>query len=420
LRNLESLLEPATATEEGTGRGHVAGRERFGALLRELHAPELLALALLFHDIGKAKDREHATESVRMVQPALDRLKLPAEARHLVEFLIGNHLQMSRVAFRRDSEDPEVVKSFAALVGTEERLKMLCVMTLVDIQAVSPDTLTPWKEELLWRLYVDTYNRLTLAYGDDLIDHDSAGLAVFSESRPADVTEEELARFLDGLPKRYLALFEPERIYRHLRLARDIHHDEVHSFLEKNDEIWELTVVTLDKPYLFSQISGVLSYFGMNILRAQVMTTPTGLVLDVFEFTDGEAFLRSNAAATTHIQQLLQDTVAGQADVSRLLRAREQSVLYRHRLIEPVVHFDHEHSEKYTVVEIVADDAPGLLHRITRVISTAGCDVDLALISTEGAKAIDVLHVTKHRRKLSESERVALKDGLEQVLGLRT
>ena len=63
---------------------------------------------------------------------------------------------MSIAAFRRDTEDPDIVKQFAALVGTEERLKMLCLMTLVDIEAVSPETLTPWKAELLWRLYVDT------------------------------------------------------------------------------------------------------------------------------------------------------------------------------------------------------------------------------------------------------------------------
>ena len=91
---------------------------------------------------------------------------------------------MSQVAFRRDSEDPHVVAQFAELVGTEERLKMLCLLTLADVGAVSPDTLTPWKEELLWRLYVDTYNRLTLGYADDLIEKDHAGLSV-RRRRPA-------------------------------------------------------------------------------------------------------------------------------------------------------------------------------------------------------------------------------------------
>ena len=420
LRNVESLLDPATAS-----------RDRFGSLLRELHAPELLALALLYHDVGKWKDDDHASESVRMARPMLDRLALPADARHVVEFLIGNHLQMSRIAFRRDSEDPDVVRDFAAIVGTEERLKMLCLLTLADIEAVSPDALTPWKEELLWRLYVDTYNCLTMSYADDLIDNDPAIAVTLSVPRPDDIGADELSQFLGGLPKRYLALFNAEQIYRHVRLARDIHRDEVHSFLESKDDIWELTVVTLDKPYLFASISGVLSYFGMDILRAQAMTTPAcdsaqavpsgsrgtqGLVLDVFQFVDADAFLRHNPGAAAEICQRLDEVVAGRVDVERLLRAKEHSVLYRRGLVAPVVHFDHEHSKKYTVLEIVADDAPGLLHRISRVISSQGCGVDLALISTEGRKAIDVLHVTKDRQKLSESDRVALKQALAQAL----
>ena len=99
--------------------------------------------------------------------------------------------------------------------------------------------------------------------------------------------------FLDGLPRRYLALFGLATIYRHVRLARDIGADEVHASLEKHDDIWELSVVTLDKPFLFSNISGVLSYFGMDIHRGQAMTTPGRLVLDVFEFSDDEEFLRA-------------------------------------------------------------------------------------------------------------------------------
>ena len=105
-----------------------------------------------------------------MAEEVLERLRLSSEQRDVVLFLIRHHLGMSLVAFRRDTEDPDIVKQFAELVGTEERLKMLCLMTLVDIEAVSPDTLTPWKEELLWQLYVDTYHHLTQRYGHELIE----------------------------------------------------------------------------------------------------------------------------------------------------------------------------------------------------------------------------------------------------------
>src|SRR5688500_18795169 len=151
VRRLESLWHPANPS-----------RKRFGGLLQELRAPELLTLALILHDIGKVQDANHAQESVRLARTALDRLDLPEDARHTVEFLVGHHLEMSNVAFRRDLDDPHVVERFAHMVGTEELLRMLCLMTLVDVEAVSSSTLTPWKEELLWRLYVDTYNHLTL------------------------------------------------------------------------------------------------------------------------------------------------------------------------------------------------------------------------------------------------------------------
>ncbi len=406
IRNVESLLDPPTAS-----------RKRFGSILQEVRAPELLTLALLFHDVGKWRESDHAQESLRLAQSMLDRLELTDEARHTVEFLIRQHLQMSQAAFRRDSEDPQVVSRLAELVATEEQLKMLCLMTLADVGAVSPDTLTPWKEDLLWRLYVDTYNRLTLGYADDLLERDQAGISVLIAGRPADISEAELAKFLEGLPRRYLASFGLGTVYRHVRLARNIVRDEVHAFLENHDEIWELTLVTLDKPFLFSNISGVLSYFGMDIHRGQAMTTPDGLVLDVFEFSDEEAFLKKNPAATTDICRMLEDVVAGSADVAALLAGKMRSVLYRRGRHEPpVVHFDNEHSRKFTVLEIVADDAPGLLYRISRVISGEGCDVELVLIATEGKRAVDVLHVMKGGGKLSESDQGALKQELERVL----
>jgi [protein-PII] uridylyltransferase len=409
LRNLESLLDTPNPS-----------RQRFGGILRELHAPDLLSLALLFHDVGKWKDDDHAVESVRLAKTMLGRLKLPPEARDTVEFLIRNHLQMSRVAFRRDSEDPDVVRRFAALVGTEEHLKMLCLMTLVDVDAVGPGTLTPWKEELLWRLYVDTYNHLTLAYGDELIEKDQSGLAALQSGRPSDIGEAELSRFLEGLPRRYLALFDASVIYRHVRLARDIHPDEVHPFLEQKDANWELTVVATDKPYLFSNISGVLSYFGMDILRGQAMTTPDGLVLDVFEFTDREGFLRQNPSAASQICRLLDEVVAGTKDVTKLLRGRARNVLHRRSpRAAPMVHFDDEHSQKYTVIEIIADDAVGLLYRISRAISSHQCDVDLVLIATEGDVAIDVFHVTSRGAKLSKAEQASVKQSLEHELEQR-
>ena len=405
IRGLERLVSPPP------------GRERMASLLAGLRAPELLVLALLYHDVGKWKDDKHDEESVRMALPMLDRLGLSAEDRQDVLFLIGQHLQMSKVAFRRDTEDPDVVRQFAALVGTEERLQLLCLMTIVDVEAVSTDTLTPWKEELMWRLYIDAYNQITRGYGDDVIEGWSAAEAL-QNTRPDDIGAGELTRMLEGFPRRYLAMFDAERIYRHVRLARDIHADEVHLFLEPRRDAWELTVVTLDKPFLFANICGVLSYYGMDILRVSAMTSPSGLVVDVFQFADHEGFFRFNPDATGQVEDTLRDVVAGRQDVTALLRRKARSVLRRPgpRRLASAVTLDNEHSQRYTVLEIVTEDALGLAHRISQVLSQHGCDVDLVLLSTEGKKAIDVFHLTQAGAKLTGTAQMALKVDLERML----
>ena len=391
---------------------------RFGPILREVHEPELLVLSLLYHDVGKARDGDHSIVGAEMAAAMSRRLALDEDAAQAIDFLIRHHLKMSRIAFRRDTEEPEVVRQFASMFGTEEQLKMLVLLTLCDVGAVGPDTLTPWKEELLWRLYVDAYNHMTLGYGDDVIDRDQALVAALQANRPPDIPEAEMASFLEGLPRRYLILFSQEAIYRHVRLSHDIRPDEAHFFLEKKAESWELTVASLDKPFLFSNICGVLAYFGMDILRGHALTSPAGLALDVFQFTDAEGFFERNSEGPQEFDRRLREVVSGKADVRTLLKSKESSVLARRALVRrtPVVHFDTGHSQLYTVLELVADDAPGLLHRVSRVISDHGIDVDLVLITTEGQKAIDVFHITRGGSKLSESDEASLKADLERML----
>ena len=232
IRAVEALCAPRTAS-----------RKRFAAVLRELEQPELLVLALLFHDVGKWTNKNHSEEGVRMAIGALRRIRLPEKAIATVEFLIRHHLQMSVLAFRRDVEDPKTATQFARLVGTEERLKLLCLLTLADVDAVSPGVMTPWKEEMLWRLYVDTYNRLTLGYSDDAIDDAGAVRNELSAQRPPDVSQADLDTFIEGLPRRYLRIVDRPRVYEHVRLTRGLQPREVRSLLEQKDAAWELSTI---------------------------------------------------------------------------------------------------------------------------------------------------------------------------------
>ena len=266
-------------------------------------------------------------------------------------------------------------------------------------------------------MYVDTYNHLTLGYGDELIEPNQPADTELLANRPSDLTEHEITHFLAGLPRRYLQLFERDAIYRHVQLARNIRPDEVHLWLEQKGTTWELTVVTLDKPFLFSNISGVLSSFGMDILRGHAMTNPNGLVLDVFQFIDQERFLELNANAREQMFQVLDEVVSGRASVTARLRGREDSLFHRRPpRVTPVVHCDNLSSRRYTILDIIADDALGLLYRISRVMSQNGCEIDLVLIATEGHRAIDVFHITKAGHKLSDEDQVELAAHLQRML----
>ena len=406
IRNLESLCS-ATALS----------RKRFGGLLAELQAPELLVLSLIFHDVGKWTNRNHSEEGVRMALGALRRIRLPEPDIATVAFLIRHHLRMSTTAFHRDADDPDVVQRFAQLVGTEERLKLLCLLTIADVEAVGPDVMTPWKEELLWQLYVDTYNRLTLGYGDEVIDPPEANLHELQEERPADIDSHELELFLDGLPRRYLRFVDAPHVYEHIRLSRNLDGSKVQCSLEAKDSIWELTVVSVDQPKLYAGICGVLSYFGMDILRAQAMSNEQGVALDIFQFTDAESFFRLNPTSQDEFIHRLKDVVAGREDIDKTLRPKERG-LARHQpgRVKVIVHLDNQYSDRFSILEIVAQNAWGLLYRISRVISHHGCDIELVLASTEGSRAIDVFHLTKHSAKLASEESARLCADLETTL----
>jgi [protein-PII] uridylyltransferase len=404
--NLERLL----------GQSDLSGT-RFGTMLRELDAPELVVLALLLHHPAGAK--EHVpSKAADLARPILDRLQVEGDGRFVVDFLIENQLQMAQFAFRQDTGDSDVVSRFASLVSgaaqlntitIEEHLKMLCLLTVADLGAAGREPLTSWKAELLWRLFVDTYNYVTMAYGDEVIDRNTAARTALHRDRPVDIPEGELIEFLEGLPQRYLTLFDADTIYQHVRLRMNMAPDEVHSFLTRKGEAWELTIVTLDRPYLFSNICGVLALEGADILRGQALTSRSGLVIDVFEFMD------SAPVHAAEFDRLLSDVVNARVDIMSRLAEKDRANGAQ-TSVAPLLYFDDESSQRYTVLEVVAGDAPGVLHRISRALSSFGCEVDLVLISTEGGKAIDVFHLRKGGAKLPESEQLALTAHLEQAL----
>jgi [protein-PII] uridylyltransferase len=390
---------------------------RFKTLLADTVDPSILTLALLFHDVGKGRDEQHSEQGARMAARALRRFRFRSEEIDTIAFLIQHHLAMAAVIFRRDLDDDQVVARFADLVEDPEILRLLTLLTYADIKAVAPGTLNEWKRDLLWQLYLAAHRKLTLGYGEERIEEQEVGDRI-SSVLGAELDKADFERFIEGFPARYLRNTPPKEIYEHYRMAQrlDDHHP-IQTRIIKKKEYYELCVVTPDHSYLFAKIVGLLSYFEMNILRGHGFSNRQELILDFFGFIDaGGQFRRIHER--TRFQELLDKSIFGEISVEKLLQGKEESVLFRRTVprFEPSIYFEDEHSDRFTIVEIVAPDALGLLYRISREISRLGCDIELALISTEGERAVDVFYLGHQGSKLSAQLKKDLSDRILQAI----
>jgi len=380
--------------------------KRYADLLAEMEDPALLFCALLFHDVGKGgAEGGHAEASAEAAAPALDRIGMPRPEREFVIFLIRRHLEMSAVMNSRDLQDPATARDMTKRVETVERLKALTLMTYADISAVNPSAMTPWRAEVLWQLYLLTYNELTRELETDRIASPLAG-------------SPEKRAFLAGLPTRYTRTHTPEEIDAHVALNTIYRQRGVAVALEKVEAAWRLTLVTGDRPFLFASVAGTLSSFGMNILKAEAFSNSQGTVLDTFTFADPLRALELNPSEIDRLRVTVERVVLGRTDVRQLLMNRPRGAPpSRNSRIEPAVSFNPEASDSATLIEIVAQDRPGLLYDLASAISAEGCNIEVVLIDTEAHKAIDVFYVTAGGRKPEVEQLESLGGALRRTCG---
>jgi [protein-PII] uridylyltransferase len=393
---------------------------RFAPLWKTAERRDLLILSLLLHDVGKGMPVEnHVTGSLTALDSAGRRLKLSPEEVAEVHFLIEHHLDMSATVQRRDIFDPATVSAFAESVTTQERLQRLCLLTYADIHSVNPEALTPWKAEMLWQLFVATSNHFSRTVDRDrLHGPDEASLLERVRTLAGRAGTEEIERFLEGFPRRYLAVHSAAEIAAHFALYQRLGSEPVQTELLATRHAFSLTLLTADRPALFATISGVLSGWGMNIIKADAFANAAGIVLDTFHFADLHRTLELNPGEIGRFRTSLANAVNGRAALEPLLKSRESASRARTPkvAVETRINFDDTSSAHSTLLEIVTQDHPGLLYEIGSALARLGCNIEVALIDTEGQKAIDVFYLTEKGSKLTAEKQELLREVLQGTL----
>ncbi len=391
-------------------------------LVEDLQSRRALYAAMLLHDIAKGRGGDHSELGAELALEIGPTIGLSAEETETVSWLVLHHLLLSQTAFKRDIDDPKTILDLADTIQSPERLKLLLVLTVADMRAVSAKVWNGWKATLLRELYARVADVL------------AGGLATTERDVRVARAKEAVSALLEGWPAAardfYLGLgypgywlsFDPESHARHARLVRDAESRGAPLTVDTQPlparEVTEVTVYTADHAGLFSRIAGALAVAGASIVDARIHTLTNGSALDTFWIQDaaGGTFDAPHRLARLHV--LIDQALSGRLGMDGEMRRASAALLGRRMRaihVPPRVVIDNRASNTHTVLEVNGRDRPGLLHDVTAAISQQGLQIASAHVTTYGVRAVDVFYVkdvfglkVENERKLSSLRQALL------------
>jgi [protein-PII] uridylyltransferase len=396
-------------------------------LVQDLQSRRALYVAMLLHDIAKGRGGDHSILGADVALQVGPQLGLSAEETETVSWLVLHHLLLSQTAFKRDIDDAKTIMDLAETVQSPERLKLLLVLTVADMRAVSPKVWNGWKATLLREIYSRVAEVLAggLATTERDVRVKRCKATVDEILADQGWSAKDREGFLAlGYPGYWLG-FDPDTQIRHARIVRDA--EARHAPLTVETEplparaVTEVTVYAADHAGLFSRIAGALAVAGASIVDARIHTMTNGMALDTFWVQDaaGGAFDQPHRLAKLYV--LIEQALSGHLKLNQEIpKIANANAVRRMRAIHvpPRVVIDNRASNAHTVVEVNGRDRPGLLHDVTSAISEQGLQIASAHVTTYGVRAVDVFYVKDVFGLKVENERklATLRDALLKAL----
>ncbi|TMJ27914.1 MAG: [protein-PII] uridylyltransferase, partial [Alphaproteobacteria bacterium] len=359
----------------------------------------VLYLSVLLHDIAKGRGGDHSILGADVAMALGPRLGLSEAETETVAWLVRYHLAMSGTAFQRDLMDPKTIETFAALVQSPERLRLLLVLTVCDIRAVGPNVWNGWKAALLRQLYNAAERVMsggTLSGGR--VERMKAVQAEMAEQLGGWSEAEKEEHFGRGYAPYWLS-FPVDTLVRQAELVRRAERDRqplaIEHRVQADRSVTEITIYTLDTHGLFARLAGAMAISGANIVDAKIFTLANGMALDTFWIQDLEGKPFDGPQRLARLAARVEISLSNRLDIARELDAQRSSWPQRDQVftVSPRVLIDNNASDTFTVLEVNGRDRPGFLHVVTRALTRLNLQIQSAHITTYGERAVDVFYV---------------------------